>query len=107
MKATVQQPAKITEANDSVIEGREASCAPAACSADVAKELARVRAEVKPTRRGVMIMADVMGQMLKLGWRKDQLDALEILFWSVRDADGRLKTPNDPDEPRGPKTTEP
>ena len=36
-----------------------------------------------------------MGEMLKLGWRKDQLDALEILFWSVRDADGRLKMPND------------
>ncbi len=69
-------------------------------TADIAKELDRVRAEVKPTRRGVMVMSDVMGQMLKLGWRKDQLDALETLLWSVRDADGRLKTPNDGDQAR-------
>lgn len=63
-------------------------------AAAIAKELARVRDEVKPTRRGVMIMAETMGQMLKLGWHKDQLDALEILFWAVRDADGRVKPSN-------------
>ena len=72
-----------------------AASTPASGSAvDVAKELARIRAEVKPTRRGILICGQTMGQMLQLGWHKDQLDALEILFWSVRDADGRVKLPN-------------
>lgn len=34
-----------------------------------------------------------MAEMLRIGWHKEQLDSLEILFWSVRDADGReMKT---------------
>lgn len=72
-----------------------AASTPARGSAvDVAKELARIRAEVQPTLRGILICGQTMGRMIQLGWHKDQLDALEILFWSVRDADGRVKLPN-------------
>ena len=68
---------------------------PAPCSVDLlSAELQRLRAEKAPTKRGILVCGQVMGQMLQLGWRKDQLDALEILFWAVRDGDGRvLKNP--------------
>ena len=73
----------------------QASLASATCSAaDVAKHLSDVRAKVRPTRRGIMICGQVMAEMLRLGWHKQQLGSLEILFWSVRDADGRVKPPN-------------
>ena len=86
--------------NKPVIEAdngeRQRALSPATCSAsEVAIHLADVRAKVRPTRRGIMICGQVMAEMLRLGWHKEQLDSLEILFWSVRDADGRVKTPND------------
>jgi hypothetical protein len=75
---------------------RQSGLAPVTCSAsDAAKHLADVRAKVRPTRRGILICGQVMAEMLRLGWHKEQLDSLEILFWSVRDADGRVKPPNE------------
>jgi len=73
--------------------------APLTGSADsLSAELERIRAEKKPTRRGILVCGQVMGQMLQIGWHKDQLDALELMFWLVRDADGRVikNPPNDP-----------
>jgi len=65
--------------------------APLTGSADsLSALLERVRADKKPTRRGILVCGQVMGQMLQLGWHKDQLDALELMFWLVRDADGRV-----------------
>lgn len=57
---------------------------------DLKAELERIRAEKKPTQRGVIICGSFMGKMLQLGWKAEDLDALEILFWSVRDRNGRV-----------------
>jgi hypothetical protein len=72
-----------------------ASSAASCSAADVAKHLALVRAKVQPTHRGILICGKVMAEMLQFGWHKEQLDSLEILFWCVRDADGRVKPPNE------------
>ena len=99
-------PLKPNESPDG-LAGQSLGAAPGS-AADVAKELARIRSAVNPSRRGILICGQTMGQMLQLGWHKDQLDALEILFWSVRDADGQVRLPNDKisdgDEP--PQTTD-
>ena len=65
-----------------------------ASGSEIAVALDRIRSEKQPTRRGVMICGQAMAQMLMLGWRTHLLDALEILFWSVRDGDGRLLSQN-------------
>lgn len=54
-------------------------------------KLERVRREVNPTRRGQQVCAEVMAEMLKMGWQKDQLDELEILFWRCRDRHGNVR----------------
>ncbi len=58
---------------------------------DIQAELDRIRAEVKPTRRGIMLCAQMMADMLKLGWKKEDLDSLEILFWKCRDRHGDVR----------------
>lgn len=71
-------------------------------ASDVAAALERIRAAKKPTRRGIMICGQIMAQMLQIGWKPEQLDSLEILFWSVRDGNGeviRTPTPNVASEP--------
>ena len=52
--------------------------------------LERIRAAKKPTRRGILVCGQIMAEMLRIGWKKEQLDALEILFWSVRDGNGEV-----------------
>lgn len=71
-------------------------------SAEVKAALERIRTEKKPTRRGVIVCGTVMAQMLQIGWHSDQLDALEILFWHCRDANGeviRTSSPNTKGQP--------
>lgn len=55
---------------------------------EVSAELERIRAAKNPTKRGIMICAQTLADMLKVGWRHDQLDSLEILFWACRDRHG-------------------
>jgi hypothetical protein len=54
------------------------------------KRLEKVRNEKQPTRVGVHVCGEVMAEMLRLGWRKEDLDDLEILFWSCRDRHGNV-----------------
>ena len=45
-----------------------------------------------------------MGEMIRMGWKREQLDSLEILFWACRDRHGNViskPSPNILDEPRG------
>ena len=51
-----------------------------------------------------MICGQVMGEMIRMGWKREQLDSLEILFWACRDRHGNViskPSPNILDEPRG------
>lgn len=43
------------------------------------------------TRKAVQACASVMQELLRIGWTKDQIPELEALWWSLRDADGKLK----------------
>ncbi len=52
--------------------------------------LDKIRADKKPTRRGIMICGQIMAEMLRIGWKREQLDSLEILFWSCRDGNGEV-----------------
>lgn len=57
---------------------------------EAAQALERIRASKNITRRGAMICGQIMAEMLRIGWKKEQLDSLEILFWSVRDGNGEV-----------------
>lgn len=57
---------------------------------EITAELEKIRALRKPSRRGILLCGEMMGKMLIMGWNKDQLDILEILFWTCRDGDGRV-----------------
>lgn len=57
---------------------------------EIQAALKAIRMEREPTRRGIMLCADMMGKMLKFGWPKDDLDSLEILYWMTRDGNGEL-----------------
>ena len=52
--------------------------------------LERIRASKKLTRQGILVCGQIMAEMLRIGWKKEQLDALEIMFWSVRDGNGEV-----------------
>jgi len=72
-----------------------AAVAPATpCSAalrqEAAEVLRKIRIDKQPTKRGILLCGQMMGQMLQLGWDKEDLDTFEIMFWITRDADGRL-----------------
>jgi hypothetical protein len=70
---------------------------------EATQALERIRAAKKPTRRGILVCGQIMAEMLRIGWKKEQLDALEILFWSVRDGNGEVikhSSANVKDEPR-------
>lgn len=56
----------------------------------VREELDRMRAVKNPTRRGVMLCTQMLGQMLQLGWPKETMDSFEILFWATRDGNGEM-----------------
>lgn len=69
------------------------SLASSACSAPIDSEaelLERIRADKKPTKRGVMLCGYAMARCLQLGWSKDALDALEIMWWSIHDGNGEI-----------------
>lgn len=57
---------------------------------EASQALERIRASKNITRRGMMICGQTMAEMLRLGWKKEQLDALEIIFWSCRDGNGEV-----------------
>ncbi len=44
--------------------------------------------------------AEWLANCLKLGWRKDQLDELEALWWKYRDENGNLKHNGNTEEPK-------
>ena len=44
-----------------------------------------------PTRKGIEKCAEWLSYCLKIGWEKDQLDALENIYWKFRDGNGELK----------------
>lgn len=45
----------------------------------------------RPTLEGLRKCAEWLAYCLKIGWRKDQLDQLEELWWQVRNHRGELK----------------
>ena len=57
---------------------------------EAAQLLEKIRRDKQPTKRGIMLCGQMMGEMLRLGWKRDQLDSLEILYWSLRDGNGEL-----------------
>lgn len=61
---------------------------------EAAQALERIRASKNITRRGAMICGQIMAEMLRIGWKREQLDSLEILFWSVRDGNGEVIKPS-------------
>lgn len=45
-------------------------------------------------RRGIRMCAEWLAYCKSIGWRDDQLDDLERLWWQWRDLNGNLKPPN-------------
>ena len=43
-----------------------------------------------PTRHGRRKCAEFLVEMKRLGWKDEDLDQLEQLFWQVRDANGNI-----------------
>lgn len=56
---------------------------------DIPAELAKIRAERQPTKRGAMLLTNYLGQMIIQGFANKDLDGLELLFWIDHDGDGR------------------
>lgn len=52
-------------------------------------ELNRLREGV--TKRGSKKCAEWLAYCLETGWKKDQLDELEKIYWKWRDKNGELK----------------
>jgi hypothetical protein len=46
------------------------------------------------TQRGVIACGRWLACCLQLGWRKDQLDALEAIWWQHHDEHGHLLAPS-------------
>lgn len=46
---------------------------------------------LKPTRQAQKECAEAMVKMLEVGWRKKDLDALEAIWWTVRNSDGSVR----------------
>lgn len=44
----------------------------------------------KPTQKALKQMAAAMVYFLSIGWRKQDLDMLEELWWTVRDDNGAV-----------------
>ncbi len=44
----------------------------------------------QPTRRAVIACAEWLAFCVRIGWSKDSLDALEILWWKYHDWQGQL-----------------
>lgn len=51
----------------------------------------------KRTQRAIMACGQWLAECLRMGWSRDQLDALEALWWDHHDERGNLKaaTPSD------------
>ncbi len=67
------------------------------CSAEIddPKELLeKIRTAKAPSRRGVILCGTAMAECLKLGWSRDALHSLEIIWWSCHDRNGNLIEPN-------------
>lgn len=61
-----------------------------------------VRRPLDVTRRAQEQCSGWLSECLKLGWRKDQLDTLENIWWEHHDRLGALKAHNDRTEPLAP-----
>lgn len=46
--------------------------------------------ERRPTQKAILEMAKAMEYFLSIGWRKQDLDLLEEMWWTVRDDNGRV-----------------
>jgi len=47
--------------------------------------------ERKPTQQALTEMARAMVYFLSIGWRKQDLDMLEKMWWQVRDDNGKVR----------------
>lgn len=45
---------------------------------------------MKKTMRGLRLCAKWLAYCLRVGWRRNQLDALESLWWAHHDGNGNL-----------------
>jgi len=57
---------------------------------EAAELLEKIRADKKPTKRGIMLCGNALAKSLQLGWNKNQLGSLEIIWWSIHDGNGEL-----------------
>lgn len=56
--------------------------------------LAHVRTEKQPTKQAVVLCGQALARCLQLGWEKDSLNDLEIIWWSCHDRHGNVISPN-------------
>lgn len=54
-----------------------------------------VRRPPTATREAVQASLDWVDACRTLGWRGDDLDSLESLWWQYHDSEGKRKTPNE------------
>jgi hypothetical protein len=61
---------------------------------ELEKVLTKLRADRKPTTRGIMLLTSFLGSlMLTTGDLKDKQDSFEFLFWLTHNGDGTPITP--------------